>query len=89
MKIPTIHLNGTSPATLIEALNNAAQAIRRAEIALVETAPHMRDYYPQGHGAFEIAAQEHYQRQDRLQEVRSQLEYIWEQIANREGGDDG
>jgi len=89
VKVPTIYHNGTSEEALVDAIATAARSIRAAEVALAETAPHMRDYYPQPKGSFEAAQQEYFQRADKLQEVRSQLEWIWEQIANREGGANG
>lgn len=80
MRAPTVHLNGTSRDELVAQLERAVAAIREAETALAEAAPNTRDYYPQGHGAFEAARQEHYQRQGRLQSVRSELEIMWESI---------
>ena len=42
--LPTVHLNGTSRAQLIELRCEAAQAIREALAKLAEVAPHARDY---------------------------------------------
>lgn len=41
---PTIHLNGTSPQELINAIEEAQHAINVAYDALAKTAPNMRDY---------------------------------------------
>jgi hypothetical protein len=80
MMTPTIHSNGTSRQELVRQLEEACNAIRQAERALAEAAPNGRDYYPQGDDAIKAAQQQHFQRQDRLQSVRSELEIIWEKI---------
>ncbi len=51
MQLPTIHLNGTSKANLIEPLCEASQSLDLAYEALKRTGPNGRDYYPQGQAA--------------------------------------
>lgn len=46
MILPVIHLNGTSPDRLIEALADAMYALDKAYEATKQTAPNGRDYYP-------------------------------------------
>lgn len=57
MKLPTIHLNGTSNAEL-DALTRAAyESVADAIAAFQKAAPSARDYYPQGPDeAVEVAA---------------------------------
>jgi hypothetical protein len=70
---PTVHLNGSSGAELLGALRDATAAIRIASVALRTTAPHGRDYYPQGPIAFNVARDEHYARQEALNAIESDL----------------
>ena len=55
MTLPTIHLNGTDPKTLLGDAINAMDALRTAIEALDKTAPNGRDYYPQGSDALGLA----------------------------------
>lgn len=76
MKIPTIHLNGSSRERLVEGYCDASNAIRKAMDVLQEHSPHGRDYYPQGDGAFAAASDEHRARVRKLDEVRIELAAI-------------
>lgn len=80
LRVPTIHLNGTSKKGLLEALETATSVLHRAEQAVAETAPNGRDYYPQGEGAFDEARNQHDLRAARLHSVREELCEIWEKI---------
>lgn len=46
MRIPTVHMNGTSPEDLLEQLVRAHQAVAGALEALDAASPNGRDYYP-------------------------------------------
>jgi hypothetical protein len=81
MRVPTIHLNGSSEEALklplIEAINSLHAAIR----TLSENAPHARDYYVQGDGpAFYEATKEHTDRIQKIAEVRAELCNLVEKI---------
>jgi hypothetical protein len=78
--IPTIHLNGTSREELIRQLRVASEALLEARRALERTAPHGRDYYPQGKGAIQQAQTEHYERLRRIDDVYEELMVIWRGI---------
>jgi hypothetical protein len=78
---PTIHINGTSRDELLECLIDARQAVRTAIDAVCTTAPHGRDYYPQGDAAFIKARDEHLARLKRLHDVVAELGEIAESIA--------
>lgn len=84
MTKPTIHLNGSSPEALVDNYEKAFRAIRTAEGALQDAAPHGRDYYPQGDSAFWQAYDEHQKRMDKLRSIREELQEIWESIINRD-----
>jgi hypothetical protein len=80
MKTPTIHLNGTSKQSLLEALSTALTALCVAQNAVSDCAPNARDYYPQGDGAFAQANREHIARLERLHGLRSELREIADAI---------
>jgi hypothetical protein len=82
MTKPTIHLNGTSAESLLEALNKACTAIRSARNALGEAAPNARDYYPQGDAAFPAAVREHRARDLALKTVFDELVEIAEHVLD-------
>ena len=84
MTFPRIHLNGTSAIALKGTIANATAALREAERALYETAPHGRDYYVIGTSAFSQAQAEHLIRLAKLQAVREELEAIWENLDEQE-----
>jgi capsule polysaccharide export protein KpsE/RkpR len=70
---PTVHSNGTSRSALAESLRAAHAATSAAEEAVRAAAPHLRDYYPQGGGAFDRAQAEHRSRLSRLSSVLEEL----------------
>lgn len=74
MIIPAIHINGTGRLALAEQYAQAALAIDDAIKALIEAAPHARDYYiQQDPDAFRKAVAEQESRVARLREVREEL----------------
>jgi hypothetical protein len=80
MTVPTIHLNGTSKARLIDALCNASDALNAAYAALRETAPNGRDYYPQGPAALPAATNEHLDRLRRLDAIKAEIDALAQAI---------
>ncbi len=76
MQLPTIHMNGTSKTALIDALCDASSALDAAYLALKQTAPNGRDYYPQGAGALEHAEAEHNGRLRRLDDVKAEVDRL-------------
>lgn len=78
--IPTIHLNGSSRADLMEQLYDQMKAIRTAIEVMLRTGPNGRDYYPQGPDAIKQAIKEHYDRTEKLHQVLRELETIAEGI---------
>lgn len=74
--IPSIHSNGTSAEALLEQLEDASNALDNALEALSQAAPHGRDYYPQGAGAYHIAREDHMTRTKRVQQTRDEIHEI-------------
>jgi hypothetical protein len=79
---PLIHLNGTSPERLLEALDEAYEALDNAMEKLAACAPNMRDYYPLPDGVeiFNRDVAEHRQMIQQLRAMRSTLEQVSESI---------
>ena len=76
MMLPSIHLNGTSKESLFEDNRDAMFAIQEAIAALIKAAPHGRDYYPQGPGAYAKARDEHMARLAALGKIADDLHNI-------------
>lgn len=76
MMLPSIHLNGTSKYDLFEGNRDALFAIQEAIAALIKAAPHGRDYYPQGSGAYAKARDEHLARLAALGKIADDLHNI-------------
>lgn len=76
LTLPTIHMNGTGGLALTTSYVAAMDALRVAREALQQTAPHGRDYYPQGDDAFKRAAEEHRNRVAAIISIMSQLETL-------------
>ena len=71
--IPTVHLNGSSPATLVDGLQVAINAVAVAIETVQDAAPNARDYYPQGDAAFNVANECHKRRLAMLRDVQAEL----------------
>lgn len=87
---PTVHLNGTSPESLIEAYDKADRALALAQAALEECSPHARDYYPQGtavdlegNDAFDNAHNEHLARCKSLANLRAQVIALTDSVRDQ------
>lgn len=80
MMIPTVHLNGTSWASLIAQIESAVNAIDKALEAISDASPNGRDYYPQGDSAFKKALIEHESRLHRLREIKNEYHQIWDEL---------
>jgi len=76
MTLPTVHLNGTGADDLLADNRAAHNAIRAAYDALRKTAPHGRDYYPQGDEAIQHAVDEYRARLAALHGVMQELDQI-------------
>jgi hypothetical protein len=79
---PLIHLNGTSPERLLEALDEAYAALDTAIEKLAACAPNMRDYYPLPDGVeiFNQDVAEHRAMLSQLRTMQSTLEQVSESI---------
>lgn len=73
MRLPTIHLNGTSRQYLHEEALAALRALAAAVDALAAMTVNGRDYYPQGPDAYAEAAREHRERIERVRGVLAEV----------------
>jgi len=71
--IPCVHLNGTSAETLIDRLDAAYEAVRKAAAILRQCAPNGRNAYLID-GLMQRLETQHRQRQECLQAVLDSLE---------------
>ena len=78
---PTIHLNGSSPDSLLFPLREAISATRNAIAALCECGPNGRDYYVQNESAIYLATSQHNERLANLSRVIIELRLIEENIV--------
>ena len=76
MTFPTIHMNGTSAADLLEGYRKAMDALHDAQNALAECGPNGRDYYPQGPEAMTAALAEHWQRREKLAKIHDEVQEL-------------
>lgn len=76
MMTPTVHLNGTSRESLIEALCEASNKLDEAYRAIKQTAPNGRDWYPQGPDALKQATSEHMARLARVDAVKDEIDEL-------------
>ena len=84
LAVPTVHLNGTAKAALLDQISEAIQALHQATDKLACAAPNARDYYVQAdESAFQTAAKQHAHRMLRLGAVIKELELIGEAIADQ------
>lgn len=80
MTIPTVHLNGTSKASLLGQLEDASNALEAAYKALKQAAPNGRDYYLDGPDAITAATAEHMDRLRRLDSVKDEIDELARKI---------
>ncbi len=80
MILPTVHLNGTSKAALLEQLENASNALNDAYAAMKQAAPNGRDYYPQGEDALARATAAHLDRLRRVDTVKDEIDDMAREI---------
>ena len=81
--MPTIHLNGTSRAELLGYMSLAKEAVRNAIVAVEQTAPNMRDFYPDK-GRFRLALDQHMARLERLNDTHLELDRFQFRLATEE-----
>lgn len=76
MTPPTIHLNGTSAESLIEAYTAAYDALEVAYEAMKATYPNNRDFYVQGEHAIDAAIFEHRSRLQKIDDLKAGLDML-------------
>ncbi len=80
MRVPTIHLNGTSKERLLIDYEKAHRAVNTAMDTLNQIEFNARDYYVQGPLAWSEAVQEMRVRFSMLAQIKSELETILEKL---------
>lgn len=73
MIFPTVHMNGTSRADLVDGLLDARSAVVAAMGAIRAVYPNGRDYYPQGPDALRAAEKEYDERLTTLNRIANDL----------------
>lgn len=74
--LPTVHLNGTGVVDLLNDARNSYKSLSLVYHQMEITGPHERDYYPQGNGAYQKAAQQHASRMVRLKAIIDEYEFM-------------
>lgn len=83
MKAPTVHLNGTGHAQLMEAVLDARAAVHEAVKKLSAVMPNGRDYYVQGDGALAEARKDYDQMYSNLVAVEVELTELADAIDDQ------
>lgn len=86
MKVPTVHMNGTSRDELVEQLCKVSRQFNNLMAALLDAAPNGRDYYPQGDNALRDAQEERRADLKALDAMAKRYEALAETIADLPGG---
>ena len=73
MRVPTIHLNGTSQESLLSEAKHAFDSVQSAIQAVSQITVHGRDFYPQGGEAIEAAMLAHADVLLRLRDTNAEL----------------
>ena len=76
LTLPTVHMNGTGARSLTEQYLQAANAVTLAIQDCQQSAPNGRDYYVQDGETLPIAGEEHWDRIQRLESVREELNVL-------------
>ena len=82
MRLPLIHLNGTSNNDLLAQQCEVSTALQSAISAMRVNGPNARDYYPQGPNAYREAMSEHCARIEALQSVLRDVNTIADYLAS-------
>lgn len=76
MRFPTVNINGTDRQQLLDGYMKARRALREAQEAVAEIAPHGRDYQTVAGHIYEEARSEHIERMRKLADVAFDLEQL-------------
>ena len=80
MRVPTIHINGTSAIALSEQYEHAYRMLGAAIEAVQQTVPNGRDYYPQGDMAYVEARDEYRARMQQLESIRADMLALFQAV---------
>jgi hypothetical protein len=83
VKIPTVHLNGTSKKELLTQQRRIYDACEVLMVALREAMPHDRDYYVQDSSAGSIAREAHRVRLALVDKIKADAVMIYQGISEQ------
>lgn len=83
MRIPTVHINGTSGLELFDQVVDVSRAVENAIDKMRDAWPNARDYYVQGGAAWGGCMNEWTTRMGKLVEVKEELDEILEGISGQ------
>lgn len=86
LAVPTVHLNGTGAAELMEQYQTMWKAVFAAISALRANGPHGRDYYVQDQStgdSYIKAAREHKERLLALEKILTEIETIQASVTSQ------
>lgn len=86
MQTPVINMNGTSGRELLDQVQNAMEAVRKAKESLFAMTPHGRDYQTAADGVYQQARLEHADRIRHIEAVENDLLYIGLDICRQQEG---
>lgn len=81
LQMPAVHINGTGRSGLQSQIESIVMELTSAMELMRQGAPHARDYYVLGDGAFERARKQHEERLKRVQDVMDEYVQIYESIS--------
>ncbi len=82
VRLPTIHLNGTSKQALLDQLADAYSALDEALAKMGQACPNGRDYYPQGPDAIGEALRQHERRLRVVRIIRDEYFALSAKVAD-------
>lgn len=86
LRIPQVHINGTSRLDLLGQMLAAARGLREAYALMAAAAPNQRDYYPMGPEAWEQAQAQHGARLTAVEGIRREYEELALAISDQGSG---
>lgn len=81
--IPTVHLNGSSPDSLLDAYREVLDVCLKLAKALAEAQPNGRDFYPQGPNAISVAMAEHRTRVERVKLTMDEITALYDGVMDQ------
>lgn len=81
---PTVNLNGSTAASMIDGYSHFLETIRNAEDALKHIAPHGRDFQTRPASVFDLAVRHHRRRAMVLRQLHEEIETMALDVQSQE-----